>query len=119
MSLETGGAPWWAAGGLFAAWAIREVWGALKQRRKDRTETDANVELLNQLRDGLRAQGDRIKAMEDEQGSLRSRLEEEIALRMRAQEQAHQLRLRVMTLEASLRGLGVVIPPDLTGDTPA
>ena len=25
--------PWWMAGGLFAAWAVRELWGALKLRR--------------------------------------------------------------------------------------
>lgn len=85
-------------------------------RKKERTETDANVELLNQLREGLLSQGERIKSMEDGQERLGRRLEEEIALRMKAQEEAHRLRLRVQTLESAMRQIGAVIPPDLNGE---
>lgn len=108
------GAPWWAAGGLFALWLAREAWGALKTRRKERTETDANVELINALRAGLDRQGQRITAMEEAQARMAQRLDEEIKLRMEAQEEAHRLRLRVQSLESALRGMGAVIPPDHT-----
>jgi hypothetical protein len=84
----------------------------LFSRRKDRTETDANVELLNQLRAQQTTMGERIKVMEETQTAMNARLEQEILLRMTAQEEAHRLRLRVMTLEASLRGMGAVIPPE-------
>lgn len=109
---ESGAAPWWATGGLFALWLARELWGALRERRKTRTETDANIDLLNQQREGLRALADRVAAMEGEQASLRTRLEEEIRLRMQAQEEAHRLRLRVQTLENAMRQVGAVIPPE-------
>lgn len=105
-------APWWMAGGLFAAWAIREVWGALRERRKVRTETDANVELLDELRKGLSSHGERLRLMEEQQAVLRLRLDEEIALRMAAQEEAHRLRLRVLTLESAMRSIGAVIPKE-------
>ncbi|WP_313425976.1 hypothetical protein [Stenotrophomonas rhizophila] len=105
-------APWWAAGGAFALWAVREIWGVIASRKKDRTETDANIDLLNQLREGLASMGERLKAMEDGHSQLRGRLEEEINLRMRAQEEAHRLRLRVQTLESAMRSVGAVIPPE-------
>ena len=98
-------APWWAAGGAFALWATREIWGVVASRRKDRTETDANVELLNGL-------VQRVKSLEESQASLDSRLAEEMRLRMTAQEEAHRLRLRVMTLESAMRQIGAVIPPE-------
>lgn len=110
---DGGGAPWWLAGGAVALWLLRETWGALLSRRKERTETDANVELLNSLRDGLAALSERIRHMEEEQKTLRSRLDEEIALRMKAQEEAHVLRLRVATLENAMRKVGAVIPPEV------
>lgn len=106
------GAPWWAAGGLFALWLAREAWGALKTRRKERTETDANVELINQLREGMDRMNKRMLAMEEVQDRLAHRLEEEIQARQAAQEEAHRLKLRVQTLESELRRLGVVIPPE-------
>lgn len=81
-------------------------------RRKDRTETDANIDLLNQQRAGLAALADRVTAMSADMANLRSRLEEEILQRMRAQEEAHRLRLRIMELESALRALGAVIPPE-------
>ena len=109
---ESGAAPWWATGGLFALWLARELWGALRERRKTRTETDANIELINSLREGLDRQGKRIAAMEEAQNRIGSRLDDEIKLRMEAQEEAHRLKLRVQTLEAEMRRLGVVIPPD-------
>ncbi|HEL3245900.1 hypothetical protein ACODUN_14410 [Stenotrophomonas riyadhensis] len=105
-------APWWAAGGAFALWAVREIWGVVASRKKDRTETDANIDLLNQMREGLASMGERLKAMEEGHSQLRVRLEEEINLRMRAQEEAHRLRLRVQTLESAMRSVGAVIPPE-------
>ena len=111
--METGQtAPWWLAGGAAALWAAREFIGAVLSRKKNRTETDANVELIVQLRDGLSAMGERMRVMEEAQARMGLRLDEEIALRMRAQEDAHRLRLRVQTLEATLRHLGAVIPPE-------
>ena len=111
--IEGDGAPWWAAGGLFALWLAREAWGALKTRRKDRTETDANVELINQMRTGMDRMNTRMLAMEEVQDRLAHRLEEEIQARQAAQEEAHRLKLRVQTLESEMRRLGVVIPPEV------
>lgn len=108
-----GNAPWWMAGGAVAAAIVLKAVDWLFARRKERTETDANVELLNSLRDGLAAHNERIRSMEVEQVSLRSRLDEEIALRMKAQEEAHRLRLRIVTLESAMRQIGAVIPPEL------
>lgn len=106
------GAPWWAAGGLFALWLAREAWGAIKSRTKNRAETDANVELINQLRAGMDRMNTRMLAMEEVQDRLSHRLEEEIQARQAAQEEAHRLKLRVQTLESELRRLGVVIPAE-------
>lgn len=106
------GAPWWAAGGLFALWLARESWGAIKSRTKNRAETDANVELINQLRSGMDRMNTRMLAMEEVQDRLSHRLEEEIQARQAAQEEAHRLKLRVQTLESELRRLGVVIPAE-------
>lgn len=98
-------APWWMAGGAIAgAMALKAV-DFLLARRKERTETDANVELLN----GLVA---RVKSLEESQSAISLQLNEEITLRRAAQEEAHRLRLRVMTLESTLRGMGAVIPPE-------
>lgn len=108
------GAPWWAVGGLFTMWAVRELWAAIRERRVKRTETDANIELIEALRAGLDRQGQRISAMEAAHSRIATRLDEEIKLRMEAQEEAHRLKLRVQTLESEMRRLGVVIPPDHT-----
>lgn len=101
----TATAPWWAAGSVVALWLFREAWTALLARRKDRTETDANVDLLNGLIQ-------RVKSLEESQAQTTLKLTEEIKLRMTAQEQAHRLRLRIMSLEAAMRGVGAVIPPE-------
>jgi len=100
-------APWWAAGGAFALWAAREIWGVVATRRKDRTETDANVDLLNGL-------VQRVKFLEESQAATTTQLTEEIKLRMTAQEEAHRLRLRVMSLESAMRQVGAVIRPEVT-----
>lgn len=97
--------PWWVAGGTAAIWLVRETWGAVLTRRKDRTETDANIDLLN----GLVA---RVKALEETQARVTEQLDREIALRRSAEEEAHRLRMRVQTLESTLRGMGAVIPPE-------
>lgn len=96
-------APWWAAGGLFAMWAVREIWAVLSSRKKDRTETDANVTLVGGLTE-------RIERLEQSQARVTAQLDEEIKLRQAAQEEAHRLRLRVMTLESAMRSVGAVIP---------
>lgn len=98
-------APWWAAGGAFALWAVREIWGVVASRKKDRTETDANVALVSGLTE-------RIERLEQSLGRIGTQLDEEIKLRREAQEEAHRLRMRVQTLESLLRGLGAVIPPE-------
>ena len=100
-------APWWAAGGACALWAAREIWGVVATRRKDRTETDANVDLLNGL-------VQRVKSLEESQAATTAQLTEGIKLRMTAQEEAHRLRLRVMSLESAMRQVGAVIPPEVT-----
>lgn len=100
-----GSAPWWLAGGLGALWFAREAWTAILSRKKDRTETDANVDLLN----GLVA---RVSSLESSQQDLERRLAEEMKLRMTSEEEAHRLRLRVMTLESVMRQIGAVIPPE-------
>ena len=103
MTEET--VPWWMAGSLAAFWIARETWGALLSRRKERTETDANVDLLNGL-------VERVKTLESSLIDMSKRLEDEVRLRMQAQEEAHKLRLRVMTLESAMRQVGAVIPPE-------
>lgn len=111
--MDTGeGAPWWLAGGAAALWVAREFVGALLSRKKNRVETDANIDLINSLREGLDRQGQRIRAMEEAQARIGLRLDEEIKLRMQAQEEAHRLKLRVQTLESAMRQIGAVIPPD-------
>lgn len=100
-------APWWAAGSVAALWVIREGWTAIISRKKDRTETDANVALVGGLTE-------RIQRLETAQLEMTDRLEKEIALRMQAQEEAHRLRLRVMSLESAMRSIGAVIPPEPT-----
>lgn len=99
-------APWWAAGGAFALWATREIWGVISSRRKERTETDANVTLISGLTQ-------RIETLEQAQIRINQQLEDEVRARMAAQEEAHVLRMRVITLEGTLRGLGAIIPEDL------
>ncbi|MEN5115837.1 hypothetical protein ABE488_00670 [Luteimonas sp. TWI662] len=98
-------APWWVAGGAAALWIAREFIGAVLNRKQDKAETDGNVALLS----GLTS---RIEALEASQLKMGQQLADEVKLRMAAQEEAHRLRLRVLTLEASLRGLGAVIPPE-------
>lgn len=98
-------APWWMAGGLAAFWVVRETWGAVLSRKKDRTETDANIELLSGL-------VERVKSLESSQTEMGRRIEDEVKLRMHAQEEAHRLRLRVMSLESAMRQVGAVIPPE-------
>jgi len=98
-------APWWAAGGAFALWVVREIWGVINSRKKERTETDANVTLVSGLTE-------RIDRLEQSQARMGTQLDEEIKLRREAQEEAHRLRMRVQTLEGLLRGLGAVIPPE-------
>lgn len=98
-------APWWLTGSVVALWLLRETWTALLARRKERTETDANVDLVNGL-------ATRVKSLEESQAAMTQKLTEEIQLRMAAQEQAHRLRLRVMSLEAAMRGVGAIIPPE-------
>lgn len=106
MSSDPNSAPWWLAGGAAALWIAREFVGAVLNRKQDRAEADGNVKLIA----GLTA---RIESLENTQAKLGQKLEEEVRLRMAAQEEAHRLRMRVMTLEASLRSLGAVIPPEV------
>ncbi|MGA6148529.1 hypothetical protein E5352_15255 [Stenotrophomonas maltophilia] len=98
-------APWWLAGSAVALWLVRETWGSVLSRRKERTETDANVDLLNGL-------VQRVKSLEDSQAAITVQLAEEMSLRRAAQEEAHKLRLRVLTLESAMRQVGAVIPPE-------
>ena len=104
--METDTAPWWLAGSVAAFWIVRETWGAVLARKKERTETDANVTLVQGL-------AERIEHLEASQALLSKRITEEMELRMKAQEDAHKLRLRVLTLESTLRQLGAVIPPEV------
>ena len=98
-------APWWAAGSVVALWILRETWTVLLSRRKERTETDANVDLLN-------GRVRRVDSLESTLTATTEKLMEEIKLRMAAQEEAHRLRLRIMSLEAAMRRVGAIIPPE-------
>lgn len=98
-------APWLVAGGSGTVLVTREIWAAIVSRRKNRTETDANVDLLNGL-------VSRVKMLEESHFKLSNQLNEEIRLRHAAEEVAHKLRLRVATLEAVMRSIGAVIPPE-------
>lgn len=105
-------APWWLAGSAVAGAIVLKAVDWLFSRKKERTETDANIDLLEQLRQGLVSQGERIRIMEETQAAMRLRLDEEIRLRMATQEEAHLLRMRVQLLESTLRQLGAVIPKE-------
>lgn len=106
--MEDATAPWWLAGGAAALWIAREFIGAVLSRKQDRAESEGSVALIA----GLTA---RVEGLEASQLKLGQQLAEEMKLRMEAQELAHKLRLRVLSLEASLRGLGAVIPPEIPG----
>lgn len=101
----TATAPWWAAGSVVALWLFRETWTAFLSGRKDRTETDANIELIKGLSERIGSLEQRV-ALQDE------RLQAEMQMRLKAQEDASALRIRVQQLESMLRGLGAVIPPE-------
>ncbi|WP_312321003.1 hypothetical protein [Stenotrophomonas sp.] len=99
-------APWWLAGSAVALWLVRETWGALLSRRKERTETEANIGLVEGL-------SKRVGELEVRVLTQDQRLQQEFDGRLRAQEEASRLRMRILQLESALRGLGVVIPdPD-------
>lgn len=98
-------APWWTAGSLFAGALGMKAVDWILSRRKERTETDANVTLIGGLTE-------RIERLEASQARVTAQLDEEVRLRMAAQEEAHRLRLRVLTLEAAMRQIGAVIPPE-------
>ena len=68
--------------------------GALLSRRKERTVTDANVDLLNGL-------VQRVNSLEESQAATTLQLAEEIKLHMTAQEEAHRLRLRVKLVKSA------------------
>lgn len=72
---EGSGAPWWLAASAVALWLLRETWGAVLARRKERTETDANVDLLNGL-------VERVKSLEASQAEVVKQYNEEVRLRM-------------------------------------
>ena len=94
------------AAGAALLWMAREFIGALINRKQDKAEAEGNIALIT----GLTA---RIESLEKSHAALGQKLEEEVRLRMAAQEEAHTLRMRVRTLEASLRGLGAVLPPEI------
>ena len=54
---------------------------------------------------------ERVKSLETSQAEVVKQYNEEVRLRMKAQEDAHRLRLRVISLESALKRLGVVVPP--------
>ncbi|KAA9003486.1 hypothetical protein FJU31_04065 [Stenotrophomonas cyclobalanopsidis] len=101
----TATAPWWAAGSVVALWMLRETWTAFLSRRKERTETDANVDLIKGLSERIGFLEQRVTAQDE-------RLQAEMEMRLKAQEDASALRIRVQQLESMLRGLGAVIPPE-------
>ncbi len=97
------GAPWWLAGSVVAFWLLRETWGAVLSRKKERTETDANIGLIEGL-------ARRIETLENRLSTQDQRLQQEVDMRLRAQEEASALRTRIRQLESVLRQLGAVIP---------
>lgn len=97
-------AGWMAGSALGGALVLKAVDWFLA-RKKERTETDANVTLVQGLTE-------RIEHLEKAQRDMATRLDDEITQRQRAQEEAHKLRLRIITLETTLRQLGAVIPPE-------
>lgn len=92
--------------GGMVLWLARELWGAVINRKKEKTETEANVTLVKGLTE-------RIESLEKSIGLLESRLTEEMRVRMDAQEENHKMKMRIGTLEHTLRGLGATIPERL------
>lgn len=89
--------------GGMVLWLARELWGAVINRKKEKTETEANVTLVKGLTE-------RIEGLEKSITTLEGRLTEEMRVRMDAQEENHQMKMRISTLEHTLRGLGATIP---------
>jgi len=121
--METGGAPWWVAGSLFAGALAMKAIDFMLSRRKDRAETDANIALIESLRievdrmnarmrEAEAAHERRMLAAEEAMAQFRARLDEETKGRMGWQEVAHKTRLRVAQLESTLRQIGANIPPE-------
>lgn len=100
-------APWWMAGSVAALWVVRETWTAYLSRKKDQTDTNGSVTLVAGLTE-------RVEHLEKAQREMAASLDAEITARQKAQEEAHRLRLRIMTLESLLRQLGAVVPPEPT-----
>lgn len=117
------GIDWTATGGAFAAiGAIAGgAWGWLERHKRVQAETKTEVAQSQAEESVADAQSvvyrrltERIEALENGYKRMGDQLAEEIKLRMATQEEAHRLRLRVMTLESTLRQLGAVIPPETT-----
>ena len=104
--------PAWIPGSLTVAWLTRELLGMLRERRRVRTETDANVELIGSMRDAIRHNDERLQRLEQTQEALRAELEGERERRRVTEEREHRLMLRVMRLEDRLRRLGAVVPEE-------
>jgi len=96
--------PWWAAGSVVALWVLRETWSAILTWRKDRAEAGANVNLITGLTERVASLELRVIAQDE-------RIQREMDMRLRAQEESSALRQRVLLLESTLRQLGAVIPP--------
>ncbi|WP_240796966.1 hypothetical protein [Stenotrophomonas maltophilia] len=62
--------------------------------------------------DLIKGLSDRVQTLEQRVTQQDERLQTEMELRLRAQEEASALRTRVRQLESTLRGLGAVIPPE-------
>lgn len=98
--------------GVVGAAVMATVTGALGwisgrgKRRVADAESGANVELLQGL-------VTRVQSLETSLAGMSDKLDAEAGLRMQAQEEAHRLRLRVMTLETAMRQIGAVIPPEV------
>lgn len=114
---------WTATGGAIAAIGAMAsgAWAWLERRKRVSAETGAAVAQSAAEESVADAQSvvykrltERIEALERAQLSMSQQLADEIKLRMAAQEEAHRLRLRVLTLESAMRQIGAVIPPETT-----
>lgn len=116
------GIDWTATGGTLAAIGalVSGAWAWLERQKRVRAETSAEVssaEARETVADAnsvvFRRLAERIEALEASQVRIGQQLAEEIKMRQAAQEEAHRLRLRVLTLESAMRSIGAVIPPEV------
>lgn len=104
----------WGTIGAGIAMAITSAvtWYVTRHRRNAEAEGHITERVGHQTVSAmLAAQNERLEVLERRVTEQDSRIQKELELRLKAQEEASRLRIRVDQLEAVLRGMGATVPP--------